>query len=129
MRQKKGQKLQCNGRQPKRTTGATEEKSRADGKRCRLSFGRCRAGKRTVAERNQKLWRGTEKSRGGTCSEREACKGRRTEKKAEQLQVEQLLHEQEKRWQKPRHKRAVQEKFSVRFSGKWRKMKRENLTL
>ena len=34
-----------------------------------------------------------------------------------------------KRWQKPRHKRAVQEKFSVRFSGKWRKMKRENLTL
>lgn len=51
------------------------------------------------------------------------------QKKAEQLQVEQLLHEQEKRWQKPRHKRAVQEKFSVRFSGKWRKMKRENLTL
>ena len=128
MRQKKGQKLQCNGRQPKRTTGATEEKAEQMEKDAGYHLEDAERVKRTAAERNQKLWRGTEKSRGGTCSEREACKGRRTEK-AEQLQVEQLLHEQEKRWQKPRHKRAVQEKFSVRFSGKWRKMKRENLTL
>ena len=65
-----------------------------------------------------------------TLVQREKLVKAEEQKKAEQLQVEQLLHEQEeKNGGSPGTKRAVQEKFSVRFSGKWRKMKRENLTL
>ena len=128
MRQKKCQKLQCNGRQPERTTGATEEKAEQMEKDAGYHLEDAEWVKERLQKEIRNLWRGTEKAE-ETLVQREKLVKAEEQKKAEQLQVEQLLHEQEKKMAEARHKRAVQEKFSVRFSGKWRKMKRENLTL
>ena len=77
-------------------------------------------GKRTAAERNQNLWRGTEKAE-ETLVQREKLVKAEEQKKAEQLQVEQLLHEQEKRWQKPRHKKSSAREILCQILGKMEK--------
>ena len=44
MRQKKCQKLQCNGRQPERTTGATEEKKQSRWKKMQAIIWKMQSG-------------------------------------------------------------------------------------